>query len=424
MPTPHRMILNAAAPLFLSMSAGVIAQLVGTSLLGHQATVQLAAFALVGAVLTPVTAAVSGGLRGMAPFVAACRDRPAEALPILKDARWLSLVLGVIGAGVMLGVPLIARVGGVSREVTAEFGAVPQLFALQVLLAAAGGGANGVLIALGRSRLVLWSSLSSTAVQVTLLLLLVPRMGIHGTAIALLTSTALAVTVSNVLLLRLPGLAGGSPWPGRLRPREIWRMAKVGLPMSATVVIKFTVMGGAAYAAARTGVQGAAAHAILTSLAGPLGLTAFAVGQAATPEIARATSPGEARRVNRAALTVAAIGVLTSALIVLSLGEPVLGLFTSDARVLALTLPLLPLLAAYTLADNCGIVMATGLTGLKRSTWTLGSAIVGNGLLALAMTPVTTAWGLAGLWIALTASRLLVLVTQTVGFMRHSARDR
>ncbi|MEV4573372.1 hypothetical protein AB0K16_08915 [Nonomuraea jabiensis] len=38
------------------------------------------------------------------------------------------------------------------------------------------------------------------------------------------------------------------------------------------------------------------------------------------------------------------------------------------------------------------------------------------------MTPVTTAWGLAGLWIALIASRLLVLVVQSVGFMRHSAR--
>lgn len=144
MPTPHRVILNAAAPLLLSVSAGVIAQLLGTSLLGHQATVQLAAFALVGAVLAPVTAAVSGGLRGMAPFVAARRDRPAEALPILKDARWLSLVLGVMGAGVMLAVPLIARAGGVSREVTAEFGAAPQLFALQVLPAAAGGASRPI----------------------------------------------------------------------------------------------------------------------------------------------------------------------------------------------------------------------------------------------------------------------------------------
>lgn len=63
----------------------------------------------------------------------------------------------------MLAVPLIARVSGVPHEVGAEFGMLPLLLALQVLLYSAGSGANGMLIALGRSRLVLWSSLSSTA---------------------------------------------------------------------------------------------------------------------------------------------------------------------------------------------------------------------------------------------------------------------
>ncbi|MGP3916735.1 MATE family efflux transporter [Nonomuraea sp. 10N515B] len=423
MPSPHRTILNAAVPLFLSMSAGVVAQLISTSLLGQQATTQLAAFALATAVLAPVTAAVSGGLRGMAPFVAACRDRPTEALPILKDARWLTIGLGTVGASVMLGVPLIARISRIPHEVAAEFGTLPLLMAFQVLLFSAGSGANGMLIALGRSRLVLWSSLSSTAVEVILLLTLVPVMGIQGTGIALLVSTALAVTVSNVLLLRVPELAGQSLWPGRPRPREIVRMAKVGIPMSATLVIKFTVMGGVTYAAAtRTGTQGAAAHAILASLEGFLGLVAFAVAQAATPEIARAASPGDARRLNRVAVAIAASGLLSGALVLLFLGEVVLELFTSDATVLALTLVLLPLLTVYALANNCGIVMSWSLMGLRRSTWTLGSAIAGYGMLALMMTPAAAAWELTGLWIALTASSVLILGAQIVGFVRYSAR--
>ncbi|SDI98942.1 polysaccharide biosynthesis C-terminal domain-containing protein [Nonomuraea jiangxiensis] len=422
MSTPHRAILNAAVPLFLSMSAGVVAQLLSTSLLGHQATVQLAAFALVNAVFTPVSAAVSGGLRGMSPFIAACRDRPAEALAILKDARWLSLGLGTVGASVMLGVPLIARIGGVPGQVAAEFGMLPRLLALQVLLAAAAGGANGALIALGRTRRVLWSSLAGTAAQVILLIVLVPGMGIQGAGIATLASTVLTVAMSNVLLLRVPELAGRTLWPERPRPRQIWRMATVGLPMSGTIVVKFTVMGGVTYAAARTGVQGAAAHAILVALGVLLGLAASAVGQAVPPEIARTASPGEARRVTRAALAVTAAGGLAGALVLLLLGQAVLGLFTSDAGVLALALGLLPLLVAYVVADNCGIVLSASLMGLKRSTWSLGSAVVGHGLLALAMTPVTALWGLTGLWVALIASRAPILLVQSVGFLRHGAR--
>ncbi|MFF4194478.1 MATE family efflux transporter [Nonomuraea sp. NPDC001831] len=422
--TPHRALLAAAVPLFLSMSAGIVAQLVTTSLLGRQATVQLAAFALVNAVLTPVTAAVSGGLRGMAPFVAACRDRPVEALLVLKDARWLTAGLGTAGAGVMLGVPVIARIGGAPGEVVAEFGALPPLLALQVLLYAAGSGAGGVLVALGHSRLVLRSGLSSTATGVLLQFVLVPRMGVQGSGVALVASTAVAVVVSNALLLRLPELAGRSSWPGRPRWREIVRMARVGVPMSATLVVKFAVMGGVTYAAARTGAQGAAAHAVLLSLHGFLGLAAVAVAQAATPEIARAALPGQARRLNRAALTIAAAGVLAGGLVLVVLGEAVLGLFTSDAAVLAVAVGLLPLSVLHALADHCAIVMSAGLTALRRSSWTLGSAVLGNGLLASVAGPAARAWGLRGLWLALIAGSLLVVVTQTAGFLRFSARRR
>ncbi|MED7928626.1 MATE family efflux transporter [Nonomuraea sp. LP-02] len=401
------------------MSAGVVAQLVGTSLLGHQATAQLAAFTLAGAVLNPVTAAVAGGLRGAAPFVAVHRDRPAEAVAVLKDARWLALGLGTAGAGVMLAVPSIARAGGAPEEAVGELGLLPLLLALHVLLFAAGSGANGVLVALGRSRLVLWSGLAGTGTQVALSLVLVPRVGVQGVGVALLASTGVAVAVSNGVLSRL---TGSSPWPGRPRARRIVRMARVGIPMSATLVIKFTVMGGVAYTAARTGVEGAAAHAILIALDGFLGLAAFAAAQAATPEIARAASPRETRRVSGAAVTIAAAGVLVGGLVLLLSGGAVLGAFTPDAAVLGLAGGLVPLLVAFSLVGNCGIVVAYGLVGLRRSTWQLASAGTGYGLLALTMTPATEAGGLAGLWCAMLASAALIGVMQVAGFVRHSAR--
>lgn len=419
MSSPHRVLLSAAIPLFVSSSAGVVAQLVGASLLGHQATVQLAAFALVGAVLNPVTAAVSGGLRGMAPFVAACRDRPAEALAVLKDARWLSLSLGVAGAGVMLCVPLIARIGGAPPEVIAEFGALPVLFALHVLLSAAGGGANGMLVALGRSRLVLRSSLPATCVQVVLLVVLVPSMGVPGVGVALLAATVVGLVLSNALLLRL--LSGQSLWPGRPRPRRIARMARVGVPMSATLVVKFTVMGTVTYAAARTGAHGAAAHAVLIALDALVGLSSMAVGQALAPEMARTTSAREARRLRRAALTVVTGAVAAGGLALLLLGEEVLGLFSSDPAVVSVAVGLLPLFVVYALGNNAVIVTAAALTGLRSSGSHLAVSATGYGLLAVVVAPVTAAWGMPGLWTALAAACALILAAQSVVFGRRSS---
>lgn len=407
MTSPLRVILGAAAPLALSMSAGVAARLAATSLLGHQATAELAAFALAGAVLGPVTAAVSGGLRGLTPFVAPHRDRPAAALPALRDARWLALLLGASGAGVVLCVPLIAS---------------------------AGGGANGTLVALGHARKVLWPGLAGTAAEVLLLVLLVPRLGIAGAGAALVAATAVAVTIANGLLARVTGLTGralwpalwpalwAALWPGRPRPREILRMAGVGLPMSAALVVKFAALAGVACAAARTGMHGAAAYAILVSLDGPLGLAAFTAGQAAAPEVARAASTAAVRRVNRAALAVAAAGVLAGAAVLGFVGEDVLGLFSSDGRVRAAAAGLLPLLVVFALANGCAIVMSASLTGLRRSAWSLGSAVAGYGPLALGAAPVAAAWGLSGLWCALTACSVLVLGLQTWGFVRYSAR--
>lgn len=411
-----RALLASALPLFLSMIAGMVSALVVTGLLGHEGSAELTAFALSSAVLSPAMAAVLGSMRGMVPFVAPHRERPAEAMPILRDARWLALCAGGVGA-VLVGVlpPLLAP-----EEV--PFGALPLLLAVTLLVAALGGGANSVLIALGRSRQVLWSALSSTVVEVVLLVVLVPVMGPSGAGVAMVVWATVSVVVSSVCLLRVPGLAGQSLWPGRPRPAQILRLARVGVPLAGTTMIKFTVLGVVTYAAASTGSRDAAAHAVLTSLIGFLFLAALSVAQASMPEIARAATTAAVRKVNRDALALAAMGVAIGGLVVWFAGGGLLGLFTSDPAVSALAVSLIPLLIVSSVADACQAVMGFGLAGLKRSSWSLGSLAIGYGLLALAAFPVAATWGLTGLWVALAANNLLLIALQGGGFLRHSAR--
>ncbi|MEV4104864.1 hypothetical protein AB0J42_31875 [Nonomuraea sp. NPDC049649] len=109
-------LVRASAPLFLSMVTTLLGSLVVTAMLGRHATVTLAAFAVMTAVLSPAATAVAGALRGLAPFVAPHRDDPDAVLPVLRDARWLSLfalallTLGGPVLGLFTGDPAVRAV--------------------------------------------------------------------------------------------------------------------------------------------------------------------------------------------------------------------------------------------------------------------------------------------------------------------------
>ncbi|MCA2228066.1 MATE family efflux transporter [Nonomuraea aurantiaca] len=272
-------LLRAAVPLFLSMVTTTLGTLVVTSVLGRHATVTLAAFAVMSAVLNPASAAVVGALRGLAPFVAPYKDTPAAAVPILRDARWLTLLVGTAGALAVLCVPLLARATGAPAEVVAELGPLPWLLSLYLLVFASGGGANTVLVALGRSRQVLWSSLAAGAAMIGGTVALVPPLGLTGVGVAWLLSGVAGVVVSNLCLRRALGTRVGQ---GRPRIGEIVRLGRVSIPLAGTVLIKFGGLGVVTFAASTTGTRDVAAHAVLSTLTGFIMLASTADGAGGT----------------------------------------------------------------------------------------------------------------------------------------------
>ncbi|MEU8250778.1 MATE family efflux transporter [Nonomuraea sp. NPDC048916] len=412
-------ILRAAVPLLLSMVTGMIGTLVVTSVLGRHATITLAAFAVMTAVLNPASAAVVGALRGLAPFVAPHRDDPAAAVPILRDARWLTFLVGTAGALAVLAVPALARAAGVPRDVVGELGLLPGLLALYLLVLASGGGATTVLVALGRSRQVLWSSLAGTAAMIGCTVALVPPLGLTGAGIAWLASGVAAVVVANLCLGRALGVRVGQ---GRPRIPEIAGLARVSVPLAATVLIKFSGLGVVTFAASTTTTRDVAAHAVLGTLAGLIMLVSLAVAQASVPEVARAQDTAGARRVNRSAALLAVTGTAVAALVLLVLGDPLLAVFSDDPGVRDRAVALLPLVLVAAAADGAQAVQGLGLTALKRSGASLGYFAAGYGLLVVAAVPVASAWGITGLWTAVAVTNVVLVVFQGAGFHRHSAR--
>ncbi|MBR8743924.1 matE family protein [Nocardiopsis sp. MG754419] len=415
------------------MIAGVLGTLVTAAVLGHAGTASLAAYAMTIAVFNPAVMVVQGALRGSMPFVAQSGEDPGRLAPTLRDAMWPALCSGALGALVMTTVPTVSALIGVPEATVAAFGLFPHLMALTLVATSFQTSATTLLIALGRSREALGIGLVHTALSVTLIPLVVlgpgpvPALGMSGAGVAMLTNACVTLVVAHLLLRRRTVLAGHRVGLGRPQWSSVWRMARVGLPMGSTLLIKFGVLSLVAMAAATVGVADAAAHHILVTLATFVFLPATAVGQAAVPFMARAAATETApayREVRRSLLAgiVLALPVVAASVLVISLVTgPLLGVFTPDAEVRALVVALLPVLFVVVVADGAQALPGMGLLALKRTAPTLRTFALCFGCLALAAFPVAAAGGLTWLWFAYAVASVGLVLGQGASFLGVTA---
>jgi MATE family multidrug resistance protein len=385
-------------------------------LLGHHATVSLAAFALAMAVYGPVVAAVTGVLRGVMPFVPELGPGP-----VVGGALWLSYGIGLAGALTVAAIPLIGSATGVARPVLDHLGPLPPALAVAVLAQSVGASASSTLVMLGRSRTVLRCGLIGTAAAVLLSITAVPRLGAEGAGLAILTATLAYAVQVQLALRRATGLRR-TVVPGPFDRRLIVRLAATGLPMAGTVLVKFVVLGVLTFAAARLGTGPAAVHGVAETLVNLIYAVAVTVGQSVVPLIARAPAPSDVRRSLRAGVLLAGtvVGVLALALVLF--GRWILPLFTADPAVRSALGTLLPLVALVVVADAVQAVYGFGMLGLRTTLPSLISTALVFGALCLAAVPIADAGGLPALWSALAAANSLQAVTKAALFTRRAAR--
>jgi MATE family multidrug resistance protein len=424
-------IAKAAAPLYVTTLAASAGSLVDTVLLGRHATLSLAAFAVTVAVFSPATATVAGALRGVMPFIAPHRNAPGNLLPLVRSGMWLAFAVGGVCAAAVAAVPLLGGMFGVRPGVLAQLGTFPWMLAGSVLLIAVGQSATSVLVALGHSAQVMRSGLVGTAASVTLSVLFVggpgplPSYGLTGAGLAMLASSLVSTSLNQYALRRRTVLAGRRIRPGRPDPRQILRLARVGLPLGGTVLVKFSVLGVLTFAAARISTASAAVHSVSESLVNVIFTAAVAVGQATVPLIAEYAEARDAVRIRGsvwAGIRVALCAVTVLGTVLLMLRGPMVGLFTKTPALENQVIQLLPLILAVVVTDALQAVAGFGLVGLKRTGPSLVSTAVWFGILAALSVPVADIAGLPGLWTALACANLLQAVTKLVSFLRHSAQ--
>ncbi|WP_086663477.1 MATE family efflux transporter [Lentzea kentuckyensis] len=420
-------IVQVALPLYLSMIAVSLSALVNTAALGRFGTASLAGFAVTVAVYFPAMAAVSGAVRGVMPFVAAQKDNPSGLLRVVRDGTWLAVLVGVLGAAAVACVPLLANATGVPETTVAQLGPFPLLMAGCVLLNGFGSMATSSLVSLGRSEVVLHAGLLGAVCTAVLspLLVTVAGMGLNGAGIALLTSNLVSSALTLYGLRRQLGVKIAEMIDTRVHFGQVMTLARVGIPMAGTVLVKFGVLGVLAFAAARVSTTAAAVHNIATALVSLTFTAAVAIGQAAVPIVSVRASRNDPRGVRRgvfAGLLTAMTTLSVICAVIVVLRTLVVPLFTSDQAVASAVTALLALVVLVILGDGLQAILGFGLTGLKRSTPSFVVFAVCYGTLALAAVPIAEHAGLTGLWVALAVANVLVATGQGLAFGRESAR--
>ncbi|GHD29979.1 putative multidrug resistance protein NorM [Nocardiopsis kunsanensis] len=420
-----------AFPLYLSMLSNMVGGLVTAAVLGHTATAELAAYALALAVLNPLLMVVQGCLRGSMPFVAENEDDPASLGSVVRDSIWLSLLVGVLGAGALGTLPLTAPALGVDPAVVAALGSFPLLLAVHTLVLSVKSSVSTLLVGLGETTGVLVVSVVTTVLSVLLTPALVlgtgpvPALGLGGAGVAMLTTSVLTAGLSQYVLRTRTVLRGHRVGVGPPQWASVWHMARVGLPSGATLLVKFGTMSVLAVAVARAGVTEAAAHQLLVVVATFAFLPATAVGQSTVPFVARAAKADDragVRSALRAGYTVAVPVVVGSAALLWAAAGPTVSLLTADPGVQTLVVALLPVLCAVVLADTLQALPGMGLLGLKRPRPSLHAFAVCYGLLAVAAVPLAAHGGLALLWGAYAVATACLFLWQTTAFHLTSAR--
>ncbi|APU14976.1 MULTISPECIES: MATE family efflux transporter [Actinoalloteichus] len=425
-----RRIVGAALPLSLSLIVTAMAALVNTAVLGRHDTAALAAFTIAMAVYLPATAAVSGATRGVMPFVAASGTDQSGLRTVIRDGLVSALLVGLLGAVATAAVGLVAQAGGVSAATIARLGALPMILAAAVLVTAVGSSASAALVGLGRPRPVLHGGLVGALLTVTLSPALVfglagmPSLGAAGAGTAVLIAVTGNALVTMVGLRRVVTATGSRATRGGTTVRGVTALLRVGIPLSATVLIKFASLGVLAFAAARIGTAASAAHGIAVSLVNLTFTTAVAVGQAMVPLIARDVASGGARS-RPIAWAGVRIGVLALSVVALTLAacrDLLIPLFSADAVVTATVSGLLPWILLVVVADGMQAMLGFALIGLRRTVPSMIVLAAGHGLLVLLCLPIAASAGLAGLWAALLVTNLLLGVGQVVAFRRVTAK--
>ncbi|WP_128255145.1 MATE family efflux transporter [Falsirhodobacter deserti] len=434
-----RATLVLGLPLIGSNIAQMLLHVTDSVMMGRYGVEELAAVVL-GTSLFFVTFILGSGFgQAVMPMVASALGRGDEA-QVRRDARmglWLSIAYGALTYPLFWNSGALLLALGQNPEVAklaqdflriAGAGMIPALLVMVL---------KSYLAALGRTRVVLWSTLAAVALNIAVGWPLIfghfglPEMGVRGAAISSLFVQALNVGVLGSYAARRHDLRRYELFARFWRPDwpALVQVARLGAPIGLTGLAEAGLFQATAIMMGWIGTMELAAHGIALEVSALSFMIHLGVASAATIRVARFHGQGNIPAMRTAARVAIGISVVVGAVVVaiyLTLPQTIIGLFLFDGKpdtpaIIAYGTGLLALAALFQFADAMQAIALGLLRGLKDTRVPMVLAVISYWIIGLPAGYVLgfpMGLGGQGLWLGLVVGLAVAAVLLMTRFWR------
>ncbi|WP_347905106.1 MATE family efflux transporter [Pseudomonas purpurea] len=371
-------LLNLAFPIMIAQLATTAMGFVDAVMAGRVSPRDLAAVALGNSIWIPIYLLMSGILLGTTPKIAQRfgGDKHTEIGPLVRQALWLALCVGLIASGLLLSAEPILHWMKVDPQLIE-----PSMGYLQGIAFGFPGIAFYYVFrcysdGMGRTRPSMVIGLCGLLLNIPLNYALIyghfglPALGGVGCGWA-------SGIVMWFMALSMAGWTRWAPFYARTRvlvrfDRPQWAVIKrligIGLPIGIAVFAESSIFAVIALLIGSLGSTVVAGHQIALNISSLLFMIPYSLGMAVTVRVGQALGAGDpyqARFAAKVGLGAALVFAAFSASLILLLREPIASIYTADKTVIQIASMLIVYAALYQFSDAIQVICAGALRGYQ-----------------------------------------------------------
>mgnify|MGYP002520713854 CR=1 FL=1 len=382
--------LKVAIPVMLTQIGGALVGLFDTMMVGHYATVDLAAVSFSNALFFTVMVFASGALMGLTPLIGV-QDGEMSKYPekgdiirrkiasLLQNGLYFTLIIGVITTLLLaVCIPLLGHFGQDTEvvEVARPYYILIVISLLPYLLFCL---QKQFLEGLGNTVVAMIIVLTMNALNVLLNWVFIyghwgaPAMGATGAGIATLVSrVGMPICMFAVIALHRNWRGYLQMFSRRLSSwREVCHIARIGFPIGGQTFFETVTFTLAVVVVGWISKEAIAAHQIATQVSNLTFMLALGIGAGTTIRVSHQLGKGDlpaVRMASNASIHLVVLINTFAAALMIGLRHYIPLLFTEDAEVIAIASQLLIFAGLYQYSDGLqavGAAMLRGITDVK-----------------------------------------------------------